>query len=123
MRGRACQREEASAVDAGDLVFVGFAHVEDLDAELGIVQGALQFLDGDFVGMQRRGDRWGRAGAEGLVVNEPGDNGLLAAKGALGVAPELEFAELHVEGVEQQQPVEEGGAPAKDELQDLRWPG
>ena len=60
-----------------------------------------------------------RGAAECLVVNELGDGRVLAAEGALGVAPELEFAELHVQRVEQEQAVEERSALAEDELQNL----
>ena len=61
----------------------------------------------------------GGSAAEVLVVNELGDSRVLAAEGALGIAPQLEFAELHVERVEQEQAVEERGAFAEDELQNL----
>ena len=47
------------------------------------------------------------------------DSGILAAKGALRIAPQLEFAELHIERVEQEQAVEERSALAEDELQRL----
>ena len=59
LRQRA-ERQQRHAIDAGDLLFVGLAHVEDLDAELWVVQRAFQFLHGDFVGMQSRGGGFGR---------------------------------------------------------------
>ena len=42
-------------VDAGDPVFIRLAHVEDLNAELRIIQRAFEFLHSDFVRMHSRG--------------------------------------------------------------------
>ena len=45
------QRQQRYAVHFRDLVFVGFAHVNDLDAQLRIVELLLHVLHGDFVGI------------------------------------------------------------------------
>src|ERR1017187_732227 len=74
---------------------------------------------GDFVGMHGWSGGWRRGAAECLVVNKLGDSWVLATERALGVAPQLEFAELHLERIEKEQAVEERSALAEDKFQNL----
>ena len=62
---------------------------------------------------------FGRDAAELLVVDELGDGGVVAADRALGILAQLEFAEAHVERVDEQQAADERLALAEDELDDL----
>ena len=50
----------------------------------------------------------GANAAELLVVDELGDGGIFTADRALGILAQLEFAEAHVERVDQQQAADEG---------------
>ena len=81
--GEFAQREQRCAGDSGELEFVGFADIDELEPGLEAVEGAFEFLDGDLagVGLRRRrggsgrGGRWaGRRGkaAKGLVVERAG---------------------------------------------------
>jgi hypothetical protein len=69
----------------------------------------------------RFGDGFLRAGdaAELVVVDQPGDRGVIAADRALRVAAQLEFAEAHRECVGQQQATDERLADAENQLDDL----
>src|SRR5215211_9022472 len=60
-----------------------------------------------------------RSAAEGLVVDQLGDGGVVAAEGAVGVAARLDDAELHREGVVEQQPADEGLADGQHLLDHL----
>ncbi len=62
---------------------------------------------------------FGHNAAELLVVDELGDGGVEAADRALGILAQLEFAEAHVERVDQQQPADERIALAENQLDDL----
>src|SRR5437588_7598897 len=67
---------------------------------------------------------WGRGlaggqAAEQLVVDQLGHRGFLPAYGAVGIPAELHRGELHVHGVEQQQPADERFALADDQLDRL----
>ena len=94
------------------------------------VQGAFEFLDGDLAGVGfRRGRGWiGRGGrlaghwgkaAKGLVLDQPGNGGVLSAGRALAVTPEFEFSEFQVERIEEEQAVQKREALAKDEFEDF----
>lgn len=107
------------AIDVADFVFVGVADVDDLDVKLGVVEGAFHVLDGDFIGVRGGDFGFGRDAAEHFVIDEFLDGRMVAADGALGIATELELAELHVEGVEEHEASGEGGAFADGELQNF----
>ena len=67
------QGHERHALDVGDLILIRLAHINDLDAQLGVVQRLFHFLHGHFVGI---GGRLGRSigdAAESLVINQFGD--------------------------------------------------
>ncbi len=49
--GELAQGQETGAWDAGDLVFVGLAHIDEFDAGLGLIESALELLDGGLVGV------------------------------------------------------------------------
>jgi hypothetical protein len=108
-----------NAVNVTDFVFVRIADVDDLDVELGIIEGALHVLDGDFIRVRGGDFGFRRDAAEDFVVDEFLDGRMVAADGALGVAAELELAELHVEGVEEHEASGEGGAFAEGDLQNF----
>ena len=57
--------------------------------------------------------------AKGLVVNKPGNGGVLSAGRALPVAAQFEFPEFEVQGVEHQQAVQKREALAEEEFEDL----
>jgi hypothetical protein len=75
-----------------------------------------RFLHGDFVGIGDGHGRFRDDAAELLVIDQLGNGGVLAAQRALGIAAQAEFAEFHFEGVEEQQPANEGTAFAEGEL-------
>src|SRR5262245_9491165 len=57
--------------------------------------------------------------AERLVVDQLRDRGLLAADRAVGVPPDPDLLEAHVQGVVQQQPALQGLALAREQLDRL----
>ena len=114
------QRHERHALDVRDLVFVEFAHVDDLDAALRLVERLLHFLHGHLVGIPHGHRGFRRDAAELFVINQRRDRRLLAADRALRIAPQTQLAELHVERVEQQQTPHERSPLAQRELQNLR---
>src|ERR1017187_8823256 len=114
------QRQQRHAFDVGDFVFVRLAHINDLDAKLRIVERLLHVLHRDFVGIDGRVYWFGCDAAEHFVIAQFLDGWMFAADGALRVAAEFQFAELHVERVEQQQSPDERTALADGELQNFR---
>jgi hypothetical protein len=123
--------ERGSEVD--DLVFMRLADVEDEDVFFG-VEFCLQGLDGDLwdavdfggrtYGLVASDFEWAGLGglgdsAELVVVDEGGDCGVFAADGAVLVLAELEGAEAHGEGVDQEEPADERLADAEDQLDDF----
>src|SRR6185437_1097478 len=109
------------AADLGNLRFPRLAHVDELHIFAGI-DPALQFLHTDLrdsvfqVGflLCRGGDA-----AELLIVDELSDSRIDAADRALGVLAELEFAETHIQRVNEQKPPDQRLAFAEDELDHL----
>src|ERR1043166_8356864 len=93
-----------------DLVFVRLTNVDDFYPQLRIAQGPLHLLNADFIGIRTGSDWLGGNGAKLFVVNELGDGRGLAAEWALGITAQFEFAKFHVEGVEQEQPANQGAA-------------
>ena len=71
--------QQRPAVHLGDLAFVRFAHVNDLDAELRIIQRLLHVLHGDFVGIADGFGRRGLDAAELIVINQLLDRWVVAA--------------------------------------------
>ena len=55
-----------------------------------------------------------------VVVDQLGDRRVVAAHRALRIAADLEFLERHLESVVEQQPADERGAFAEDQLDRLR---
>ena len=93
------QRQQRHAGDLGNLVFVGFAHVHDLDVEARIIERLLHVLHGDLVGIAG-GFRLRHDAAEGLVINQFLDRRLFAANRTRRIFAQFQFAELHVERIE-----------------------
>src|SRR5712691_4048552 len=69
-----------------------------------------------YVGHQRSAQRGDRRAAERLVVDQLVDGRIVTAQRAIGVARDLDLAELHAQAVEQHQPVDQRIAQIKDEL-------
>ncbi len=114
------QRQQRHAVHFRDLVFVRFTNVNDLDAEARIIQRLLHVLHGDFVGIADGLGGGGLDAAELIVINQLLDRRVVTTDRARGIATQLEFAELHVERVEEQQASDHGRAFAQREFQNLR---
>src|SRR5262249_31599694 len=57
--------------------------------------------------------------AEFIVVDQLGDRRMLAARRAVGILAQLQFAEFHAQRVDQQEPPDERVACTKDQLDDL----
>ncbi|MEI2722666.1 MAG: hypothetical protein V9H26_03720 [Verrucomicrobiota bacterium] len=63
------QRQQRHAGHFRNLVFVGFAHVNDLDAETRIIQHLLHVLHSDFIGIELAGGAAASAGAGWMPQN------------------------------------------------------
>src|SRR5262249_20905675 len=116
------QRHQHAAWNAANLVFLRIADIEDKHL-LAAVEAAFQFLYRGFPrAIRRRGSRRLLAAdaAELVVVDQLGDRRLVAAHRALWIAADFEFLEGHLQGVVKQQPANERGAFAKNQLHRLR---
>ena len=88
----------------GNLVFVRLPHVEHADVQGGIIQSFFHFLDRDFVGLELSVRRFGRNAAELVVIDQLGNGGVFPAKRTFRIAAELQFAKLHIQSIEKEQP-------------------
>src|SRR5687768_8621531 len=115
--GELPERKETRAVmvEVGDVPLVWLAHIDDgqrITALHALLQlGGRDFRDGVFF---FRGCL--RNTAELLVIDESAHGRLVAAYWASGIFAELELAEPHGEGIEQQEPSDHGITAAEDEL-------
>ncbi len=101
--GEIAERNQVSA-DVADLVFVGLAHVENVEV-VAAVEALFQIFHLHF-GCGHFGlGLLAANSAELLIVNQLGDGRILSASRAIGILAQLEFAELHAERVDQQQAV------------------
>ena len=114
------ERHERRALDLGDLELVRFAHIDDGDAEIRVVERALHFLHVNLVRVFIRLLRLIRDAAELVVVDQLLDGRVVAAQRTLWIAAQLDFAELHLERIENQQSADERIALAQRKLDDLR---
>src|SRR5260370_33103603 len=113
------ERDEIS-VQVADLVFVRLAYVENENVGFGI-ELLFQFFHRNCGHVASRGHRRFRAAdsAELLVVDQLGDRPVRAAGGAIGILAQLQFAELHAEGIDQQQSSGERIALPQNQLDGL----
>jgi hypothetical protein len=65
----AAPRQQCHPAHFRDLVFIRFAHVNDLDAEARIIQRLLPVLHGDFVGIELAGGAAASAGSGWMPQN------------------------------------------------------
>src|SRR5690349_2363056 len=95
-------RDQSRAGDAVDLELVGLTHVDELEvagALLALLEHRLELGDRDGRAGGRLGGLVGDGAAEGVVVDEAGDRGVVAAQRAARVLADLELAPLELEGV------------------------
>src|SRR5690348_4728912 len=99
-----------------DLVFVGFAHIEN-EKIVATVQSRLQFAWRDFRDLDVRGGSFFATHAAELVVIDKLMNGaILAAHRALGILAQFEFAEAHSQRVKQEQSANQTIAAAENQF-------
>ena len=108
--------DQLSPGDGGDLGLGRIAHIHQHQAAGVAIEQRLQLTHAD--ALDRAGLLLARGAAahatELLVVDQFLDHR------SLGVGPELQLAETHLEGIKQQQSPTEGGADAGDDLDGLR---
>ena len=85
-----------------NLVLILIAHIDNLDVEGGIIKGTLHFLHRHLVRICIGCSRWRQNATKLLLIDELLNGRILAAYGALRITPELQLAELHVQGVKKQ---------------------
>src|SRR6267378_1606897 len=111
------ERDQGGALEPRDLPLLRLAHVQQEDL-LPTIEPFLQFPGRDLELARDPGGVHLQT-AEGLVVDELPDAGARATDGALGILPQLERAEGHRQGIEQEEPPDERRALAQDQLDDL----
>src|ERR1700674_1936556 len=105
--------------DVADLVFVWLAHIENKYV-VARIQPALELFNLHIC--RRVGHRFflPANAAKLVVVYQLGHRGVCAAHRTVAVLAQLEHAELHVDGIDQQQTSDQRFAFAQDELDDFR---
>src|ERR1700722_17853254 len=107
------------SVEIADLVFVRLAHIENEEI-VAFIEPRLQFLWRDLWNRQiRRRGFFPAHAAEFVVVDQLMDGAMLAAHRAIRILAQLQFAELHSQRIEQQQPADETVTPPENQLDRL----
>ncbi len=117
------ERDELRAGDSGDVPLELLAHVNQGDLLAGR-ELCLKFLDGDLGdgGLDFQlffGGSCLRDAAEGVVVDELCDGGIVAADGALGITARLELAEAHLQRIKGHESADEWITDSDDQLNRL----
>ena len=107
------------AIDVADLVFMRLANVEHEQVFAGI-KPTLQFFYLNFRNCCFHWFLLTTDSAKFVIVDQLRDGRMSSAYWAIGIFAQLEFAELHIQGIDQQQAANQGLAFAQDELDDLR---
>src|SRR5271155_2911540 len=101
------------SANVADLIFVRLAHVEDEEI-LFRIQTALQLFYLNFRKSSSHRFLLPTNAAKLVVVYQLRDRRMRAADRAVGILAQLEFAKLHAQRVNQQQPSDERLARAED---------
>src|SRR5215469_14388023 len=112
------ERDQVSA-DIANLIFVRLADIEDEQIVLR-VQAPLQFFDLNLGNSARHRFLLPTNAAKLVVVYQLRDGRMRSARGAVRILAQLELAELHSEGIDQQQAADQRLTRAKDEFDHFR---
>src|SRR5579871_1833989 len=116
------ERNQLRGGDVADLVLVRLAHVDQHELvtavehgfdfrEIGRAHVHLCLLSGRRVGAGHP--------AELMVIDQLGDGAVVAADGAVGILPQLQFAEAHAERIIEEQAADQGLADPEDQFHGL----
>src|SRR5262249_11872695 len=99
------ERDEVT-VEIADLIFVRLAHIENEDVIL-TIEAPFEFLRSDLRNRNAVLLFFTTDTTELLIVDEGSNRGRGAADGAFGVLAQLELAEAHAKGIDQEEPPRE----------------
>jgi len=96
------KRQQVS-FDIADLIFVRFAHIENVEI-IAAIEACFQFARKHFRNLQIRcRSFFSTHAAEFVVINQLVDGAIFSAHRAIGILAQLQFTELHAERIEEQQ--------------------